>query len=770
MAGELSKVAFLGDYLPRKCGIATFTTDLSDAVAAEAPSVSLSVVAMNDTREGYKYPPRVKFQVAQNRLAEYRNAADFLNIGNVEIVNVQHEYGIYGGVAGGLLLSFMRGLRMPVVTTLHTVLTEPDYHQRRVLEEVIRLSDRLVVMSTKAMETLNEIYSVPDERVSFIPHGVADLPFVDPNFYKDLFGVEGRKVILTFGLLSPNKGIENVIRALPAVLAKHPEVTYIVTGETHPNVVRQRGEEYRFYLQGLVRSLDLGRNVIFHDRFVEPEELYSFLGAADICVTPYYDERQMTSGVLSLCVGAGKAIVSTPYWYARELLAEDRGILVPFGDVNVLAQAILRLLDNEVEYNAMRKRAYVYGREMIWTAVAKRYMEEFSRTLQNRGSLVRKGAREALEIGGLFDESPALNFKHLRRLTDSTGIVQHAKYTVPDRAHGYCLDDNARALVLAVHAGKLMCDQADELGELAATYLAFIDHALMEQAGRFHNFMGYDRAWTDDEGSEDSHGRALWGLASAATYGLEPGFVGVAARLFSAALPPTVNFTSPRAVALSLIGIHEYLRRFSGDVEAHRIRERLAEGLFERFTRYGSDDWPWPEESLNYVNAHLPQALLLAGQWMNRGDMTDAALKALAFLLRVQKAPEGHFQPIGYKGWYKRGGVKARFDQQPVEAESTLEACVGAWHVTRDDRWLDEARLCYEWFLGRNDLGMPLYDYASGGCKDGLQADGVNQNEGAESTLAWLLSATAMEEVAAELAPQKKELLRARPPAAIAAD
>jgi glycosyltransferase involved in cell wall biosynthesis len=760
LAVDLSKIAVLGDYLPRRCGIATFTTDLCDAIAVEAPNAALSVVATNDTREGYRYPSRVRFQIAENRLSEYRNAADFLNISNFEVVNVQHEYGIYGGPAGGLVLSLMRELRMPIVTTLHTVLKDPDRHQRRVTEEIAVLSDRLVVMSHKARGFLRDIYGVPESRIAFIPHGVADLPFVDPNFYKDLFGVEGKKVILTFGLISPNKGLEHVIRALPKVIEKHPEVVYIIPGATHPNIIRRRGEEYRFFLQGLVRTLDLSSHVIFHDRFVEAEELYSFLGSADICVTPYLDERQLTSGVLSLCVGAGKAVVSTPYWYAEELLADDRGLIVPFSDSDAVAAAITRLLDNDVETAAMRKRAYMYGREMVWQSVAKKYLDLFRQTLEERGTVSRKVMHPAHAVDTLFEEAPAINFHHLRRLTDDTGVLQHAKYTVPDRAHGYCLDDNARALIFAVRAGRLLGDDAADLSELAATYLSFLDHALTDPPGRFHNFMGYSRQWLDEVGSEDSHGRALWGLAAAATYGLEPGFVGVATRLFNAALPATASFTSPRAVALTIVGIHEYLRRFGGDVGAQRVREQLAEWLFARFRSYGADDWPWPEEALNYENARLSQALLLSGQWMNRGDMTEMALKSLDFLVRVQKSPEGYFQPVGYKGWYKRGGVKARFDQQPVEAQSMIEACIGAWHVTRDERWLADAGMCYEWFLGRNDLRVALYDYASGGCRDGLQADGVNQNEGAESTLAWLMAAVSMEEIKVEIGDRLKEPYR----------
>lgn len=765
MAKDSPKVAMVGNYLPRKCGIATFTTDLCDALAQVAPDMTLSVAAMNDTREGYRYPPRVRFQIAQNKLSEYRNAADFFNITDFKIANVQHEFGIFGGPAGSLVLQMMRDLRMPVVTTLHTVLREPNDTQKRVMEEIVELSDRLVVMNDKAMDFMREVYDAPPEKLTFIHHGVTDMPFVDPSFYKDRFGVEGKKVLLTFGLLSRNKGIENVITVLPDIIKKHPDVVYLVVGATHPHVVRNEGEEYRVSLQNLVRKLDLEKQVMFHDRFVEFEELEAFVGSADICVTPYLDERQMTSGVLSLCMGAGKAVVSTPYWCARQLLGDDRGVIVPFGDSAAVGEAILHLLDNDVERHAIRKRAYLFGREMVWSAVAKQYLKLFDETLEHARTTPRvrtqvERSEATLSLGGVRD----INFQHLRRLTDTTGMLQHAKYTIPNRTHGYCTDDNARALVATVRAANLLGDQIHGVHDLSVKFLSFLDYAQIPKSGTFHNFMSYDRRWLDKVGSDDSQGRALWGLGAAATYGSERGFIGVGTRLFNTAMPAIVGLKSPRAVALALIGIHEYLRRFSGDVAAHRAREKLANSLFERFRKNATKDWPWPENSMYYINARLPHALIMSGQWMQKGAMIEMALEALSFLLKVQKTPEGYFEPIGYKGWYQKGGTKSRFDQQPIEVESTIAACAEAWRVTRETRWLDDAQLCYDWFLGRNTLGEPLYDPLTGGCRDGLQADGVNQNEGAESTLAWLLAAITMEEIKIEAGTSDKEPQEKQPP------
>ncbi len=747
MPKKVKRIAFISDYMPRKCGIAVFTTDLCEAIARENPDIFCTVVAMNDRPEGYDYPPRVSFQVTQNRIDEYQSAADYINVIDVHAVCVQHEFGIYGGPAGAYLLKLLRELRVPIVSTLHTVLTEPDAEQRRVFDEFARLSDRLVVMSRKAVGFLTDIYGIPKSKIVFVHHGVPDVPFGDPNFYKDLFSVEGRKVILTFGLLSPGKGIENVISAMPKIVEKDPDAVYIVLGATHPNLVKQKGEEYRFHLQGLVKELGLTDNVIFHNRFVTADELRTFLGAADVCVTPYPNEAQITSGTLANYVGYGKAVVSTPYWHATELLGKGRGVLVPFGKPEAIADAVIDLFDNEVKRHAMRKRAYTYGRKMIWKAVAAKYMSTFAKAREERG----RAPRRALLPGHRFArEVPKLRFEHLERMTDDTGIFQHARQTVPHRAQGYALDDNGVALVAAAKGAKLLGEQGKGLRRLACTYLSFIEHAFIEERGRFRSRMDYSRNWLDEECSEDSHGRALWGLGAAAAYSEEPGLVSLATNLFLAALPATRDFTSPRAIAFSVVGIHEHLRRFGGDAEARRVREEHVTRLFELFEKHASDDWPWFEDTLTYSNARFPEVLMLAGQWMNKWDMVEMGVKALDFLVGVQKSPEGRFAPVGTSGWYPRGGEKARFEQRPAEAQATMDACVEAWHVTRDKRWLGEAKLCYEWFLGANDLGLSLYDHLSGGCRDGLHPDRASQNEGAESTVAWLLSALAMEVVRSE--------------------
>jgi len=736
---RVKRIAVIGNYLPRQCGIATFTTDLCEAIAAGFDGVECFALPVNDRADGYAYPPRVRFELVESQISSYRRAADFLNISNVDVVCLQHEYGIFGGPAGSHILALLRDLRMPLVTTLHTILREPKPNQRRVLLEIAELSDRLVVMSQRGSEFLQEIYGVPEEKIDLIPHGIPDVPFVDPNFYKDRFGVEGKLVLLTFGLLSPNKGIENVIEALPGILSRYPNIVYIVLGATHPHVKRREGESYRLFLQRLVQARGVEQNVLFYNRFVGLEELIEFIGAADIYLTPYLNPAQIVSGTLAYTVGAGKAVVSTPYWYAEELLADGRGILVPFRDPEAIAGRVIDLLDNEAKRHAMRKRAYLFGREMIWSNVAARYMESFERAREERIRHPRP-AFTARTMNKRPSELPPLNLNHLHRMTDDTGILQHAIYTVPNYNEGYTTDDNARALIAAILLGELSSEESREAEALASRYLAFLWHAFNPETGRFRNFLSYDRRWLEEVGSEDSHARALWGLATVVGRSHDRGLRGLAGRLFDQALPAALKFTSPRAWAFTLVAIHEYLRQFYGDRAAGRARRVLAERLMDLYRRHSSADWLWFEDVVTYCNAKLPHALLLCGRWMPSNEMLDTGLKTLGWLTNLQRSDEGHFAPIGSDGFFQRGGERARFDQQPVEAHATVSACLEALRITGDECWRKEAERAFEWFLGRNDLRLSLYDPTTGGCHDGLQPDRVNQNQGAESTLAFLLS------------------------------
>jgi len=746
----IDSVAVIGNYLPRQCGIATFTTDLVEGLSAEAPDIHCWAVAMNDKPEGYSYPEKVRFEINQNKLTDYSVAAQFLNISQTDIVCVQHEYGLFGGPAGSHLLKLLGDLRMPVVTTLHTVLKDPAPEYRAVMGKTADLSDKLVVMSHKAFDFLRDIYAVPEDKIVFIHHGIPDTPFIDPSFYKDKFGVEGKKVLLTFGLLSPNKGIENVLQALPAVIKKHPDVAYIILGATHPNILKLHGDAYRIMLQQLVRKLDIGEYVIFQNRFVELKELCEFLGIADIYVTPYLEEAQITSGTLAYAMGTGKAVISTPYWYATEMLAEGRGRIVPFSNPDAMAEQIVGLLDNDVERHAIRKKAYTFSREAVWKEVSRKYLQVFSEVRQTRIRKPRPRHSYVENIKAITNfELPEIKLDHLKAFTDDTGILQHANYTIPDRTHGYCTDDNARALLVAAMGQKYLHTNGLGLDILSGHYLGFLLYAYNDKTGRFRNFMTYSRQWMEEVGSEDAHGRALWCLGKAVAFLDDPGHLAMSTTLFKKALKAAEDFHSPRAVAFSLVGMHAYLEKFSGDSDVRRIREVLADRLFEQFKNNGTDDWPWLENALNYANGKLPHALLLSGQWMQRSDMIDMGLQSLKWLLAIQ-TEDNHFVPIGSNGWYEKDGPITRFDQQPIEANTMVEACVEAFNVTRDHTWFENAVMCFNWFLGHNDLNMPLYDPKTGGCRDGLMADGINQNEGAESSLAWLISLMTLQKLYAD--------------------
>jgi glycosyltransferase involved in cell wall biosynthesis len=746
----IESVAVIGNYLPRQCGIATFTTDLVEGISAVAPDLNCWAAAMNDKPEGYPYPEKVRFEINQNKLTDYGVASQFINIGQADIVCLQHEYGLFGGPAGSHLLKLLSALRMPVVTTLHTILKDPAPEYREVMCKLIDLSDKLVVMSQKGSDFLRDIYAVPEEKIAFIHHGIPDTPFMDSSFYKDKFGVEGKQVLLTFGLLSPNKGIENVLQALPAIIQKHPDVVYIVLGATHPHVLQSHGDAYRIMLQQFVHKLDIGEHVIFQNRFVALRELCEFLGIADIYVTPYLDEAQITSGTLAYAMGTGKAVISTPYWYATEMLAEGRGRIVPFRNPEAMAEQIIGLLDNDVERHAMRKKAYTFTREAVWEEVSRKYLQVFSEVRQNRSRKPRPRHSYVENIKAITNfELPEIKLDHLKAFTDDTGILQHANHTIPDRTHGYCTDDNARALLVAAMGHKYLPMSGLGLDVLSGHYLEFLLYAYNETNGRFRNFMTYSRQWMEEIGSEDAHGRAIWCLGKSVAYLDDPGYLAISTTLFKKAVQSAETLRSPRAVAFCLVGMHAYLQKFSGDSDVQRVRNVLAEKLFNQFKNNTTDDWPWPENALNYANGKLPHALLLSGDRMQRNDMIVLGLHALKWLVAIQ-IEDNHFVPIGSNGWYEKGGPRARFDQQPVEANAMIEACVEAFKVTRDRFWSEKAVMCFNWYLGHNDLNMSLYDPKTGGCRDGLMADGINQNQGAESSLAWLLSLMTLQKLNAD--------------------
>lgn len=748
------RIAFIGNSLPRRCGIATFTTDLQQAIAASGPDMDTCIVAMTDRGRVYDYPSVVRFEVNEDGIEEYAQAADFLNAGQFDAVSLQHEFGIFGGEAGEDVLALLSRLTMPVVTTLHTVLSEPTTAQRSVLDRIVDASSKVVVMAEKGRELLRTVYRVPSEKIEIIPHGIPDVAFVEPDQAKAKLGFSGRSVILTFGLLSPNKGIEVMIDAMPSILKSRADAVYVVLGATHPNLVRDQGEAYRESLLARVRELGVEKHVVFLDQFVDLPTLLDFISMCDVYVTPYLNKAQMTSGTLAYSFGLGKAVVATPYWHARELLDDGRGILVPFGDATAIGSEIGELLTNHVRRDAMRKRAYSSSRPMTWEKTAARYLSLFDGV--RRGQPLMVIERHLDKSSPAWDSytPPQMQIAHFLSMCDDTGLFQHAVHSVADRSHGYCLDDNARALLLACALNNPGEERLPEA--LTARFCAFVQHAWNPDTMRFRNFMSFDRRWLEDRGSEDSHGRTLWALGECARGDASPSRRQWAASLFAVALPAVESFFSPRAWAFALLGLDAYCATHAEDPDAERVRHRLAAKLIAIMSSVETKDWVWFEDGLAYDNARLSQALILTGASTGSPDHVEAGLRSLRWLMTQQTTPAGLFRPIGTEGFGEKRKMPRAFDQQPLEATATISACLAAWRADGDAEWRADAARAFSWFLGSNDLSSPLVDLETGSCRDGLHPDRPNENRGGESVVSYLLSLSEMRQIAHLSAGQPK--------------
>lgn len=742
------KVSFISTYPPRQCGIATFCSDLLNSMRqvygsreGDREQSNFEVVALNNNINNvssiYNYGPEVTFHIRDQFRSDYQRAADFINHSPVDAISIQHEYGIFGGEDGNYINSLLGSLKKPAITTLHTVLEEPSPGQRQTLIRICEQSVSVVVMAQAAVDILTRVYRIPKEKILLIPHGAPDVPFLDSSYYKDQFQAEGRKVLLTFGLLSPSKGLEYAIQAMEKVVDVHPDALYIILGATHPEVKRRHGEEYRHSLEKMVHDRGLEHNVSFYNQYVSLERLVQFLVATDVYITPYLSREQITSGTLAYALACGKAIVSTPYIYAEELLAEERGRLVPFRDGEAIGEAVTELLSDEGLRNRMRKSSYQYGRQMVWKEVARSYAAAFEQArfgYSEMFSQSRQGA-DVTERSIL----PEVNLSHLRSLTDDTSIYQHAIYSVPDRSHGYCTDDTARALIAAVMNWRLFKDES--VNQLLKTYMSFLYHAFNEKRGRMRNFMSFDRRWLEEVGSEDSHGRTIWALGYTIAHPPDDDILGLATRLFKDLINIPAEFTSPRAWAFSAIGANYYLRRFGGDTRVRQINADLCEKLLHLFQKNASDEWYWFENIVSYDNARVSQALITAGSYLDNAEMFDTGLKSLQWLIDIQTNPEGgHLSLVGNEGWYRRDGEKALYDQQAVDTTALIDACYQAFVLTGESAWLSKMEWAFNWYFGSNDVHQPLYDFSNGGCFDGLQPGGINSNQGGESVTSLLLA------------------------------
>ena len=741
-----NRVALVGTCVPRQCGIATFTNDLQQALNGVDAAMAAITIAMTDDKNIYAYPDQVPLDIQQADPASYEVAADFLNVADIEIVSLQHEFGIFGGEAGEHVLGLVRGLKAPLVTTLHTVLASPNPAQRRVMDQLIASSARLIVMADKGREILQDVYGVPADQIAVIPHGVPDRSFLDPAMAKHDLGLADRTLLMTFGLLGPGKGIETAIRALPGLVQDNPKLLYMIVGATHPNLVRDEGERYRESLAALARELGVSGHVQFVDRYLSLDELLDHLAACDIYLSPYPNEAQIVSGTLAYAIALGKAVVSTPFWYAQELLAEDCGLLVPFAQADGFATAIRQLLANDALRSEIRTNAYARGRAMTWPKVAEQYLEVFSAVrCERRSAGATIIAFPPLEPGNA--PLPPVSTVHLAALTDTVGLMQHAKFAVPDRRHGYCLDDNARALLVLTELAALRPLTAQE-EQLHLIYAAFVESAWSPQINQVHNFMSFDRTWFEDAGADDALGRTIWALGTVARHKDARSLDGWAAAQLLVIAPILLECTSPRAWAYGLLGISRFLGRFPGHRGFERLRSDLASRLFQRWSDAAKPDWIWFEDRLGYDNARLCEALIVSGHETDKRHYLEAGLDALRWLMTLQTAESGHFRPIGTETFGADHRRPQPFDQQPLEAWSAVSACMTAAGVTKNPMWKDEASRAFAWFLGENDLHVPVADIERGACFDGLHPDRRNANQGAESTLSYLAALTAMRRTA----------------------
>jgi glycosyltransferase involved in cell wall biosynthesis len=719
-------LALIGNALPRKCGLATYTCHVADALRNLYPEMKLDHYAMDDG-SGVFYPNSV-IPIDAESLDSYHAAAQRIQASGADAIWLQHEYGIFGGTAGSHILELIGATDLPLVLTLHTVLDQPREEQEVVLRRLIARADRTIVMSTTGGEILKRRYGVSADRLRVIPHGVPDRPLREPDELKPRFGWDGRKVLMTFGLLAPDKGIRHMIEAMPAIVAAHPEVLYEVIGATHPNLVRSQGERHRTMLMDLARELGVEDHVRFIDRFVEQEELLDMLQAADIYVTPYLNMAQVTSGTLSYAVAVGKPVIATPYVHAREILADDHGMLVPPADAGALAEAVIVLLEDDAHRLAIGRAAYERGRSMVWPRVVEQ-------------SLARLPVPRLVSSHPQMSRTGVLPLVAIERMTDAVGMMQHAVFSIPDRRHGYCIDDNARALMAMIRRGD---DRA--AASLAMTYAAFIQHGWNPARHRFRNFMAFDRRWLEECGSEDSNGRTIWALGLAAARAPWPSVREWALKLFDEAAPLAFELEAPRALAFAALGGDELLRHRPDHELAQTLVHQAGEQLIRLHDQHARGDWNWFEPCLSYDNGRPVEALIRAGRALDRPDLVERGVSMLEWLVARQTSPRGAFRPVGCKGFGRPYAPPLAFDQQPLEATATIDAAAAAFDVTGDREWQRVAVEAFGWFFGDNDAGMPLADSADGSCFDGLMATGINRNQGAESILSLHLAAQTMRE------------------------
>lgn len=731
------KIAYISTYPPKQCGIATFTQDLKNAIA-DNENIVQHIFAIADDNDDHPNDSEVVFIIKRNHIEDYYDAAQFINQQAYDFVIIEHEFGIFGGNSGMYILAFAKSLTTRLLVSFHTVLERSSNDENAIFIELAHLAQRIIVMSQFAISMMEKIYHISPEKVVCIPHGVPEFTLTHQQAKENLH-LTNKKIILTFGFIGRNKGIELVIKALPHVVKKHPDVLYIVAGKTHPNVLLHSGEEYRDYLEELVEKYQLSEHVHFLNQYLPIDTLTNLLSACDVYITPYINEAQITSGTLSYAIGAGAAVISTPYWHAKDLLSEERGILIPFKDRTYLADCLNHLFDEEEILSNYRAHAKAYGDQITWKKIGLKYLNLFH-------ELKKTDATPEAIIDEKFSEAnyPTFNFEHINRLTNHVGILQHAKYATPNYFEGYCLDDNARALLLDLMAYRQYQFDIKELH--LSTYLAYLFYAQNED-GTFKNFMNFQHQFIDQEFSEDAFGRAIWALGQ--FFQLSPiiSHYEMAKEMFFKALPHFIPLKSNRAIAYTILGICAYLETNQNDENMTELLRQMVQKLIAEYEAHQTENWDWYEHIISYDNAILPYSILLAHQYLNDNYFKRVGIKTAEFLDQIV-FKGNYLRLIGNKNWYKKGEEPCHIGQQPIDAASMVLLYETLYKVTEQKNYLTKMKMAFEWFLGRNELQMPLYDDNTKGCCDGLEQFGINRNQGAESTLSfWIAYLTVIKHI-----------------------
>lgn len=726
------KVLVLGCFPPRKCGIATFTHDTVEALRSADRHLSISVIAMNDGAQPDNPGKPVIASLRDNDLGAYIDAAAVINTWNPDCVLIQHEFGIFGGPAGEYLLALLALIKVPVITIFHTVLETPNSDQLRVMRRIVHRSAKLVVMAQRGASMLRDTYGAPLDKVTVIPHGAPVRPYAEPDDVRAKLGLDCEPMLSTFGLLSPNKGIENVIRAMPDVLAAFPSARYVVLGVTHPHLLAREGEAYRTSLEDLADSLGVAGSVQFINRFVENAELFDYLQASDVYVTPYLNQAQITSGTLSYALALGCFVVSTPYWHAREALAECPGDIVAISDPAAISAALLSRFHDPETLSSLRRKVYQWAEPTRWPIFGQRLLGLITEA-------TRAGHRAVSSPDRRPPAFPATAMKAIDQMTDSCGIFQHSRFAIPDRAHGYCVDDNARALILCNDLIRRRMS-TPEIERLHRVYASFVLHAFDEATGLFRNFMDYNRNWTDAEPSQDSQGRTFWALGHAAATVQFAGNTGWASTILQQCFDRIRLLTSPRSKAFVILGCAELMQSPLADDRYDQLMQRFSGELFSQLTACQCADWNWLEDTTSYDNGRIPQAMIAAARLGGDSDLAGAALAALAWLCDIQRIDHGMFCPVGSDSFGRSRQLPHPYDQQPIEAAAMLDAYLEAYKLTHDRIWWRRARTVISWFYGQNMAEVSLVNPSTGHCHDGLNASGLNLNGGAESLLAFQMA------------------------------